>query len=59
MEWTVHVDGQWKSMLGKLSGQEMERVPTMMIDTYPEINRYQGTNVNKSTVQAARKKHRV
>jgi len=60
-EWFVELDGmesveaQWKYLLSRFRGAELEFVPSKMIDKYTEAHNHQRTNMGKLTVEAARK----
>jgi len=55
-----NVEAQSKSLVDKLMGAEMECGPSKMVDAYADVRQHQRTNMDKSTVQAERKKiHRM
>ena len=51
------MEAQWKYLLGKLRGPELECVPSKTIDKYTEAHRHQRTNIDKLTAEAARKQY--
>jgi len=60
-EWLVQLDGienveaQWKYLLSKLRGAELECVPSKMIDKYAAAHKHRRTNIDKLTAEEARK----